>query len=44
LTYTVYEVNGSRRWDLQIQTPKGCKNARPCIDGVDFLVWSPSAV
>lgn len=42
-TYSVYDPATSRNWDLKIVAPKGCKVARPCIDGVSFLTWSPDA-
>jgi len=43
-TFTVHEMDGERRvWNLSIETPKGCKVPRPCIDGVDFRVWNPKA-
>jgi len=41
-TYTVHEMDGEKRsWDLLVAIPKGCKKPRPCIDGIDFLKWSP---
>lgn len=42
-TYSVYDPATSRNWDLKIVAPKGCKVARPCIDGVSFLTWNPEA-
>jgi hypothetical protein len=40
-TYTVRDWNGDGKWDIQIAIPKGCKKPRPCVDGIDFLLWSP---
>jgi len=42
-TYSVYDTATSRNWDLRMAIPKGCKVARPCVDGVDFLTWNPDA-
>ncbi len=43
-TYSVVQpasANDPRKWELVSAIPKGCRKARPCIDGVDFLLWSP---